>query len=83
MGLTNSSTGNKVLSEELTERFNSGFIGQKLDVLFEEKSFSEDYIYEGYTRNYIRVKSKFDYDIIGDIINIDIVSKDGEVLIGK
>lgn len=71
------------LSEELTDKFNSKFIGKKLDVLFEEQSFGEDHIYEGYTKNYIRVKAEFDYDIIGDIVDINIVDKDGEVLIGK
>ncbi|MGO1469088.1 MAG: tRNA (N(6)-L-threonylcarbamoyladenosine(37)-C(2))-methylthiotransferase MtaB [Tissierella sp.] len=71
------------LSEKLTDKFNSRFIGKKLDILFEEENSKNDHIYEGYTRNYIRVKSHFDKDVIGEILEIDIIDKDGEILIGK
>ncbi|OLS03383.1 tRNA (N(6)-L-threonylcarbamoyladenosine(37)-C(2))-methylthiotransferase MtaB [Tissierella creatinophila] len=69
------------LGEKLTEKFNSKFIGQSLEVLFEESS--QENILEGYTTNYIRAKVHSDYDIIGDIKKINIVDTDGEILVGN
>lgn len=75
------------LAEDLTEKFNSKFIGQKVEVLFEEKSpegnIYEGNIYEGYTSNYIRSKTHSSCDIIGKIRNIELVDIDREVLIGN
>ena len=70
------------LTEKLTEEFNSKFIGRSLEVLFEVESYGEDSMYEGYTTNYIRVKSESKYDIIDEIKTIEITSSDGEFLIG-
>ena len=64
------------------ESFNSRFIGESLEVLFEEKS-SKDNIYEGYTSNYVRSKTYSDCDIIGKIKKLELVDIDGEILIGK
>lgn len=46
------------LGERLLKDFNSKFVGRELSVLFEEQNSDENYI-EGYTTNYIRVKSKY------------------------
>lgn len=70
------------LAEDLMESFNSRFIGESLEVLFEEKS-SKDNIYEGYTSNYVRSKTYSDCDIIGKIKKLELVDIDGEILIGK
>ena len=70
------------LSEKLTEEFNSKLIDRNLEVLFEEQG-PEENIYEGYTRNYIRTKVNSKYDLIGVIKDINIIGRDGEVLIGN
>ncbi len=69
------------LGEKLVEKFNSQFIGKDLEILFEEEI--KENLYEGYTTNYIRARLDWDYDIIGDIREINIFKRDGEVLIGK
>lgn len=71
------------LSERLSEEFNSKFIGEKLDVLFEEHTSGEENLYEGYTSNYIRARYHSECDIIGDIKTINIIDSDGEILLGK
>lgn len=69
-----------VQANELMKEFNSKFIGKTMDVLFEEKNNG---YYEGYTTNYIRVKAKSDEDIIGQLLEIDIIDSEGEYLIGN
>lgn len=71
------------ISEDLTEEFNSKFINSDLEVLFEDESSIDRNVYEGYTTNYIRVRSYFDSDVIGYIKSVSIIGNDGEVLIGK
>ncbi|MDR7857111.1 tRNA (N(6)-L-threonylcarbamoyladenosine(37)-C(2))-methylthiotransferase MtaB [Tissierella sp.] len=71
------------LGDELMLKFNKGFIGSSLSVLFEEESKNENGMIEGYTTNYIRVKSKLESDIIGKIIDLKIISTEGEHLIGE
>lgn len=70
------------LAEDLIKDFNSRFIGENLEVLFEEKS-SKGNMYEGYTSNYIRSKIYSDCDIIGKIRKVELVDIDGETLIGN
>ena len=43
------------------------FIGKKMDVLYE--TLNKDLFYEGYTANYISVKSKSEKDIRGEIVS--------------
>lgn len=69
------------LGEELIEKFNSRFIGESLEVLFEEKS-KEENMYEGYTSNYIRVQMSSDHDIVGNIEDVNIINRYGEILVG-
>ncbi len=66
--------------EEMMKDFNSQFIGDKLSVLFEETSRDGDYI-EGYTSNYIRVKSKGDKKILGSIETVKILFAENDYLI--
>ncbi len=70
------------LGEELVEEFNSKFIGKSLELLVEEKDLDRGNIYKGYTSNYIRTEIKSEYDIIGDIKDINIIDNDGEILLG-
>lgn len=55
--------------------FNS-LIGSKQTVLFENTSGNG--IYQGYTKNYIPVKAKFDRDVIGEEIEVTITSVDAQ-----
>ena len=68
------------LGDELIRKFNSRFMGSTMDVLFEE--INNGY-YEGYTTNYIRVKATSDKDIIGQLVNVDIIDGEGEYLRGS
>lgn len=70
------------LSENLTKEFNEKFIGEQLEVLFENKSkFKDDHI-EGYTTNYIRVICTGDESLEGLIKPVNIDSTHKESLIG-
>ena len=70
------------LSENLTKEFNERFIGDQLNVLFENKSkFKENHV-EGYTTNYIRVICIGDESLEGLIKLVDIDSTHKESLIG-
>ncbi|WMM23508.1 tRNA (N(6)-L-threonylcarbamoyladenosine(37)-C(2))-methylthiotransferase MtaB [Tissierella sp. MB52-C2] len=71
------------LGEELMLEFNQGFIGKKLSVLFEEESKKEKDFIEGYTTNYIRVKSKKESHNIGSIMDIKIKDTKDDFLIGE
>lgn len=68
------------LADELMKKFYSKFIGSTMDVLFEDTNSG---CFEGYTTNYIRVRSNSDTDIIGKLVNVDIIDSEGEYLIGN
>ena len=67
--------GNKLMDE-----FNSKYLGKVVKVLFEEE---KNGFFEGYTTNYIRVKSKFNRNIKGKILPVKITRKENDFLIGK
>ncbi len=71
------------LGEELMLEFNSKFINSTLSVLFEEESKKEDGYIEGYTTNYVRVKSNKDSSMIGKIVYVTINEKKDDFLLGK
>ena len=56
------------LNKENFNKFAGRFIGQEVDVLFEQ-SIAEN-TYEGLTPNYIRVVVKSDKDIHGEILKV-------------
>ncbi|NLY46184.1 MAG: tRNA (N(6)-L-threonylcarbamoyladenosine(37)-C(2))-methylthiotransferase MtaB [Tissierella sp.] len=68
------------LADDLMEKFYKKQIGSTMKVLFEE--VNEGY-YEGYTSNYIRVKSYSEKDIIGQLLDVKIIDSEGEYLVGK
>lgn len=70
------------LGEVLTKKFNAKFIDSSLLVLFEEESKGTEGFVEGYTTNYIRVKSKSSESILGIIKDIRIRDVDGDYLVG-
>lgn len=63
------------LGAKLTVRFNSEFDGKMMSVLYEDGNSGKG-IYEGYTTNYIRVKTPSQKDLIGDIIRTRILIGD-------
>lgn len=71
------------LGEGLTKNFNSKFISKDLSVLFEEESKGQEGFIEGYTTNYIRVKSKGSNRILGSIKNVKIECAQKDYLIGE
>lgn len=56
------------LGEKLTTKFHQEFDGKAMLVLYEDGN-SGNGMYEGYTSNYIRVKTPSQRDLIGDIIS--------------
>lgn len=71
------------LGDKLTEEFNKGFIGRDMDVLFEEENKRLGNTYEGYTTNYMRVRTSSDCNLIGNIKKIKIIESKGDILIGE
>lgn len=70
------------LGEELTEEFLKNYIGLKLDVLYEEEYNKGNSEYEGYTTNYIRVRSKSKHKLQGEIIKTKLLGNNNDTLIG-
>ena len=58
------------ISNQITNKVLNGFVGQKMAVLYE--TIDENGFYEGYTPNYIFVKSMYNKNICGKILNIRI-----------
>lgn len=71
------------LNNRLEKEFMTKFIGEKLEVLYEEDSLAKKGYYEGYTPNYIKVLTKADNEIEGKIINTEIISAEDEYSVGK
>ena len=68
------------LNKENFEKFAGKFIGQEVDVLFEQ-SISEN-TYEGLTPNYIRVVVNSDKDIHGEILKVKLIDIKDEYVEG-
>jgi len=68
------------LGNQLANRFMDQFVGNRMEVLFEE---NKDGYYEGYTTNYIRVKAKSSKDIQGEILPVKIKERENDILIGE
>lgn len=66
------------IGNRMTEKFLESQIGFCTDVLFERPCGGG--LYEGFTKNYVKVVKKSDTDISGKILNIHAVSVDGEHL---
>ncbi len=70
------------LGEELMLEFNKKMLDSTLSVLFEEESKNEKGYIEGYTTNYVRVKSKKDPSTIGKIVDVKIKMAKNDFLLG-
>ena len=71
------------LADQLSREFNSRFINSHMEVLYEVEDENNPGVFEGYTSNYIRVKTKSDEDLVGQILRTQIVDSKGDILIGK
>ena len=69
------------LSDKNQLEYNKGYIGKKLDVLFEE--MDENGYFKGHTSNYIVVKVKTNKNLENKILKIKIKDVDGLDLIGE
>lgn len=65
------------------EAFGKTYVGETLDVLFEEEVGTGTGIYTGYTRNYIKVNAKADCNISGKILNVKLQDFEGEIATGE
>lgn len=64
--------------------FTEGLIGKEVDVLIEQEVKNEEGIFEGYTRNYVKVHvNGIKNNYIGKIIKVKILSSKGDYAIGK
>lgn len=64
--------------------FSKSLLGREMDVLVEQEVNGKTGVFEGYTRNYVKVEIEgADKDIIGKIVNITIVDACGEYCTAK
>lgn len=71
---------NKINEREFTK----SLVGRTMDVLIEQEFKGEEGIYEGYTRNYVKVHVKgISEKEIGKIINVKILEEKGDYSIGN
>ncbi|ATD54698.1 tRNA (N(6)-L-threonylcarbamoyladenosine(37)-C(2))-methylthiotransferase MtaB [Clostridium chauvoei] len=67
------------LSNKNEEEFNKKFINKDMDILIEQRVKGKEGIFEGYTRNYIKVEVPCNCaDIIGKIVDIKIIEAEQE-----
>lgn len=72
------------LGDTLTKDFNNNFISTNVSVLYEEVSKVDEIAFEGYTTNYIRVRTRMNSieNPIGNLYNTDIIDANNEFLLG-
>lgn len=64
--------------------FSKSLIGRELDVLVEQEVSNKQDVFEGYTRNYVKVEiSNGTENMIGKIISCKIESANGDYIVGK
>ena len=72
------------LNNKNEENFSKTLVGREMDVLVEQEVNGKTGVFEGYTRNYVKVEIEgADKDIIGKIVNTTIVDACGEYCIAK
>ena len=69
------------MSDRNTDRYQEEYIGKIVKVLIEE--LDDDKFYKGHTDNFIMVKVNSNEDICNKIVDVQILSKENEILIGK
>ncbi|MGL5380830.1 tRNA (N(6)-L-threonylcarbamoyladenosine(37)-C(2))-methylthiotransferase MtaB [Clostridium sp.] len=72
------------LNDKNEREFTEKFIGEKMDVLIEQEVKGKENVYEGYTRNYIKVHVPCTCsDITGKIVEVNIKETNGEIAIAE
>lgn len=72
------------LSNKNEKEFIEKFIGKEMDVLIETEAKGQEGVYEGYTRNYIKVQVPCACaDVTGKIVDIEITKAENEIGIAK
>ena len=70
------------MTSEYEKQFIDRFIGKKLNVLYEQVVKNNDTYLEGYSDNYINIRTLKKENIIGDIVETYIIENCGEFAIG-
>ena len=68
------------LADEISEKVENSFVGECVDVLFEQKK--GEYA-EGLAKNYLRIYVKTDEDVIGEVKKVKIIERKDDKLIGE
>ncbi|MBN1638607.1 MAG: tRNA (N(6)-L-threonylcarbamoyladenosine(37)-C(2))-methylthiotransferase MtaB [Ignavibacteriales bacterium] len=71
----------RLLGQIKKNTFYKSMIGKKLKVLFEQKI--KDNFLEGFSSNYVRVKTPYGKNLVNTINSVDIVDLDNNICIGK
>ncbi|KGM97911.1 RNA modification enzyme MiaB [Clostridium novyi A str. 4552] len=71
------------LNEINEKKFIDKFIGEDMEVLYEQQCNNKEGYYEGYTPNYIKVISESKEDLSGKIVNTKLIETKEEYSIGK
>ncbi len=72
------------LNDKNENDFSKTLKGREMDVLIEQEVNEKPNVYEGYTRNYVKVEVKsLDKNIVGKIVNIKIIEVFGNYCIGQ
>lgn len=69
------------VASELHEKYLASFVGEKAEVLFEQKVSDDEY--EGHMRNYIKVRVKSDEDLTHKIANVRLIECEKSVMLGE
>ncbi|WP_142414540.1 tRNA (N(6)-L-threonylcarbamoyladenosine(37)-C(2))-methylthiotransferase MtaB [Hathewaya massiliensis] len=70
------------LNSKLEKEFMEKFIGRESEVLFEQKLKKEHNLYEGYTRNYIKVICESEQNIEGKILKVKLNKVEEDYIYG-
>ncbi len=71
------------LSNELMIKYREKYINSKLEVLFEDVFDEEKNLISGLTSNYIKVVSKADKDLIGNLTTVNITAINDNYIVGE
>ncbi|OCL25222.1 tRNA (N(6)-L-threonylcarbamoyladenosine(37)-C(2))-methylthiotransferase MtaB [Orenia metallireducens] len=68
------------LSEKLSSAYQQRFIGERIDVLLEEVRDSQTGMLTGLTDNYLRVLVDGSDDLLGKLVEVKLMEKEGELI---
>lgn len=71
------------LNKKLEDKFMSKFVGRVMDVLYEDNFKENKTLYEGYTKNYIKIVSEAQSILTGQIADTKVKSIENGYIIGE